>query len=335
MPPEHTNGTYTLMTSTLSDNSGLVVDPDDREKAQQDLTAFKEYISSLKFAYLESDMKLRFVSHVLDKDGCKPVSQTDTNQSDEQRASTKAALRERKARAQELERLIRQQAVALDGKVQKVNADAAEAAQLLRECDEMDNEITLLKSKRPHPVERTTIEEARALCDEQLNKMSQCGPALVKAEANVKETKARLRSLKHDVEKMTREVRELQREDDDRRAKGFRDERAEADCQWIAIANDVYNAAIGIKSVSIRSANGSLVSSAASQQGSEIVVDYLHDDESTDVRTLSISIDPTSNTFTGAKLVNSSIDISDIVDECLPRQAIRTLVQEVRSRISR
>lgn len=101
-------------------------------------------MSTLKFAYLESNVKLQFVSHIMDKGGPKHVSQLDLdalglliylprftllNQTfadafcfilhtvcivEGERLKTKAELKERKLRAIELESMIRAEAELLD-----------------------------------------------------------------------------------------------------------------------------------------------------------------------------------------------------------------------------
>lgn len=48
----------------------------------------QEYISNLKFAYLESCAKLEFVNHILDADGYKPIPKEENDQLGASRLST-------------------------------------------------------------------------------------------------------------------------------------------------------------------------------------------------------------------------------------------------------
>ncbi|KAG0667165.1 hypothetical protein C6P46_002577 [Rhodotorula mucilaginosa] len=99
--------------SGVSDE-GLIMDAGDRGRATEDLKLFKEHISDLKFAYLESNAKLEFVNHILNPEGYQPVVKEAIDELASQQAQEKLELKQRKLRVAELEQLIRQEAEALE-----------------------------------------------------------------------------------------------------------------------------------------------------------------------------------------------------------------------------
>ncbi|KWU46207.1 hypothetical protein RHOSPDRAFT_32203 [Rhodotorula sp. JG-1b] len=196
--------------SGVSDE-GLIMDAGDRGRATEDLKLFKEHISDLKFAYLESNAKLEFVNHILNPEGYQPV--------------VKEAIDEL-----ELNRKTRQ---------------AELADQLMRECEAMETEIAMLKNKRS-PSERLTIEQISATLEAQDNELVSIGQRTKQCEDEMKSLKPKIKSSKINIERFSQTAKQLRREQEERDAKGMQDERAEKGCEWIDTTMALYKSLLGI-----------------------------------------------------------------------------------------
>lgn len=80
-------------------------------------------------------------------------------------------------------------------------------------------------------LQRITIEEAQSICEGQDMKMATYGPEIKACEQKKQETKLKIRSHKSQIEKLSIVTREMKKEQEDREAKGKRDERAEEGCR--------------------------------------------------------------------------------------------------------
>ncbi|KAK4046987.1 hypothetical protein OIV83_005673 [Microbotryomycetes sp. JL201] len=313
-----TDGTTNLTNLTTNTDSGLIMDSEDKDRAVHDLRGYKEFVSTLKFAYLESNIKLQFVAHITDKDGPKQITLQDNDRLERERLQTKAILKERKMRAAELESAIRAEAEKLGKRLEQREEQALAAANLLQECEAMEAEIAMLKNKRP-PAERVTIDEALAIQDDQLAKMAQIGPKTAATMEQISAAKSKIKASKGQIEKLEMQKRDMRREQEDRELKGTRDEKAEEACRWITSATALFSSLLGIRTAY-----------AVGSPATEMVIEY--DRADGDTRTLSIKFGP-GGKFIGANLVNSSEDIQDVVRTYLPSQDLRSLVQEVQARI--
>ncbi|GEM07475.1 hypothetical protein Rt10032_c03g1492 [Rhodotorula toruloides] len=312
-----TQGAVDVTAVTGVSEDGLVMDSADRERIGEDLKLFKEYISNLKFAYLESCAKLEFVNHILDADGYKPVMKEENDQLEEKRAQAKAALKERKQRVNELEALIRSEAEMLD---QGASSEAEHADRLMRECEAMDTEIAMLKNKRS-PTERLTIDQIAQTLEAQELELVQIGQRTKQCDDEMKTLKPRIKASKISIERYSNTAKQLRREQEERDAKGVQDERAEQGCEWIDTTAALYKSLLGIHNAyAVGSPPSALVFEYGGAQA-----------EKGDLRRLSVEMGPDGK-MVNAKILDSSDDISDIVRAHLASQDIRALVQEVRTR---
>ncbi len=132
-----------------------------------------------------------------------------------------------------------------------------------------------------HLPQRVTIEESYELLESQELRMASIGPATKSVESQIKKTKADIRAHKQAAEDLAKRKRDMQREMEDREAKGNRDERAEEGCRWITSATALYSSLVGIRAAY-----------AVGTPVREIVVEYesLVNPQEGDVRTLSIQV---------------------------------------------
>ncbi|PRQ76054.1 hypothetical protein AAT19DRAFT_13076 [Rhodotorula toruloides] len=315
-----TQGATDVTAVTGVSEDGLLMDSADRERIGEDLRLFKEYISNLKFAYLESCAKLEFVNHILDADGYKPVLKEENDQLEERRAQAKAALKERKQRVNELEALIRSEAEALDQELQRRTREAEHADRLMRECEAMETEIAMLKNKRS-PTERLTIDQIAQTLEAQELELVQIGQRTKQCDDEMKTLKPRIKASKISIERYSNTAKQLRREQEERDAKGVQDERAEKGCEWIDTTATLYKSLLGIHNAyAVGSPPSALVFEYGSAQA-----------EKGDLRRLNVEMGPDGK-MVDAKILASSDDISDIVQAHLASQDVRALVQEVRTR---
>ncbi|SGY45367.1 BQ5605_C001g00277 [Microbotryum silenes-dioicae] len=340
----------TNLTGYGDDDLGLVMDPDDKLSAVRDLKAFKDSVSALKFACLESNTKVFFVENVLDPQGPKFVSLEENDalgkQSpsrsmfseyrQRQRLQSKIELKERKTRAIELEEQIRSEADVLDGRqsdracaarsmhpsqgLRQTEEDAMVASKLLRECEEMEREIAFLKNKRS-AADRITIDEAFAQLEAHDGEIVEIGTKIRDAEAKLPRTKSAIKTAKGKLDQLKMVNREMSKELEERQAKGTRDERAEEGCRWITNTTALYSSLMGIRSAySVGAPPTDMILELETTEGN--------------VRALKIEYGPDGR-MRGASLVDSSDDIEDLVEARLQSQDVRSLVQDVRARILR
>ncbi|GAA6027397.1 hypothetical protein JCM8097_007828 [Rhodosporidiobolus ruineniae] len=316
-----TKWTQDVTSVTGYSDSGLVMDSGDRQRALEDLKVFKSHVSTLKLAYLESNAKLEFSNHIMSPAGFKAIDKEDNEKIAERRKVVKDELEVRKQRVKEIETLVRIEAEALEQQLSQREQEVSHAAQLLQECEEMEREIAMLKNKRS-PTERLTIEQASNVCDEQLAELESIGQRTMQCEAEMKSLKPQIKASKIRIERLSHTAKQLQREQDERDAKGVQDERAEEACQWLDTTAQLYKSLLGIY-------NAYTVGSPAR----ELVFEYeLPSTDKGDLRKLSIELGEDGK-MVGARLIDSSMDIQDLVDAHLDSQDLRSLVQEVRIRV--
>ncbi|KDE02988.1 hypothetical protein MVLG_06488 [Microbotryum lychnidis-dioicae p1A1 Lamole] len=210
----------TNLTGYGDDDLGLVMDPDDKLSAVRDLKAFKDSVSALKFACLESNTKVFFVENVLDPQGPKFVSLEENDALERQRLQSKIELKERKTRAIELEEQIRSEADVLDGRLRQTEEDAM----------------------------RITIDEAFAQLEAHDGEIVEIGTKIRDAEAKLPRTKSAIKTAKGKLDQLKMVNREMSKELEERQAKGTRDERAEEGCRWITNTTALYSSLMGIRS---------------------------------------------------------------------------------------
>ncbi|GAA5965098.1 hypothetical protein JCM8115_006659 [Rhodotorula mucilaginosa] len=305
--------------SGVSDE-GLIMDAGDRGRATEDLKLFKEHISDLKFAYLESNAKLEFVNHILNPEGYQPVVKEAIDELASQQAQEKLELKQRKLRVAELEQLIRQEAEALEAELNRKTQQAELADQLMRECEAMETEIAMLKNKRS-PSERLTIEQISATLEAQDNELVSIGQRTKQCEDEMKSLKPKIKSSKINIERFSQTAKQLRREQEERDAKGMQDERAEKGCEWIDTTMALYKSLLGIH-------NAYAIGSPATAMMFEFGPPKA---DKGSLRRLRIDLGADGR-MSGAELLDSSDEIQDLVQTYLPAQDVRSLVQEVRTR---
>ncbi|GAA5997805.1 uncharacterized protein JCM10292_006826 [Rhodotorula paludigena] len=305
--------------ATGHSDSGLVMDAMDRDRAGEDLKVFKDHVSTLKFAYLESNAKLEFVNHILNPDGYTPISKEVNDQFAQERLHAKAQLKARKERVTELESNIRNEAEELEKELKRRNDEAEHAARLVRECEAMETEIAMLKNKRS-ATERLTIDEAAAMCEQQENELVQIGQRTKQCEDEMKTLKPRIKASKMSIERYSHTAKQLRKEQDERDAKGVQDVRAEEGCEWIDTTAALYKSLVGVHNAY-----------AVGNPPNELVFEYGSSENKEELRRLSIALGEDGR-MVGAQLVDSSEDIQDIVQPYIASQDIRSLVQELRTR---
>ncbi|CEQ40404.1 SPOSA6832_02046, partial [Sporobolomyces salmonicolor] len=301
-------------------DSGLIMDSADKERALEDLALFKDHVATLKFAYLESNARLEFVNHIVLEPEYKTIPKEANDDIAQKRLQAKAELREKKLRCAELESLIRAEAQALEEPMRRREQEAQYAAQLVRECEAMETEIAMLKNKRS-PTERITIPQATSILDAQLAEIESLGRRTLECEAETKALRPRIKASRLNVDKLGQLVKQLRAEQEERDAKGMQDVRAE---EGIDQATLLYKSLLGIHNAY-----------AIGSPPTEMILEYgSARAEKGDLRALSVSLG-TDGRMIGARLVDSSENIKDLVDAYLPSQDVQSLVQEVRARIGR
>ncbi|GAA5878920.1 hypothetical protein JCM16303_007230 [Sporobolomyces ruberrimus] len=308
---------------------GLVMVQEDRSRTKEDLKEFKDRISTLKFAYLEQNARTEFVKHLIvhvDEDGKHEIITKEDNQAlTKQRNELKMSLRRKKERFRELESLIQQEAEQLSEPMQKRQREVEYVSRLSRECEIMETEIAMLKNKRS-PTERITLDQALQTVDQQVAQISEYGQRTIEAEKELKELRPKIKLAKLGNEKLSNTVGGLEREKREREEKGGGiDERAEQGCEWIENATKLYKKLLGIDETYTMGRRGST-------PGSIVISFNTIKGNIGGKRSLSIDLGPDGR-MSGAKLVDSSQSIQDLVDIYLPSQDIRGLVQEVKTRI--
>ncbi|GAA6010762.1 hypothetical protein JCM11491_002934 [Sporobolomyces phaffii] len=310
-------------------DEGLVMVQEDRSRTKEDLKEFKDRISTLKFAYLEENARTEFLKHLivaLDDDG-KPgvISKEDNQIIAKERNELKISLRRKKERFRELEELIRREAEQLEEPMRKRREEAEYASRLARECEAMETEIAMLKNKRS-PTERITLDQALSTVDSQVSQISEYGQRAIEAEKELKELRPRIKQAKLANERLGNTVGGLEREKREREEKGGGiDERAEQGCEWIENATALYKNLLGIEETYT-------VGGSESSPTSILISFNANKANSGGKRSLSILLGKDGR-MTGAKLLDSSQSIQDLVDAYLPSQDVRGLIQEVRVRI--
>ncbi|GAA5970977.1 hypothetical protein JCM11641_004530 [Rhodosporidiobolus odoratus] len=302
-------------------DSGLVMDSGDRERAGEDLKVFKDHVSTLKFAYLESNAKLEFVNHVMNEQGYQPIAQGDNDEMAKRRLVAKSELKEKKQRTIELESRVRHEAEELEQHLARRTREAEHAARLLRECEAMETEIAMLKNKRS-PTEHLTLEQAVQADLEQQAEIESLGRQTAACTQEIDTLKHQTRRSKVNVERYSHTVKQLKREQDERDAKGVQDERAEEACEWLDTTMKLYKSLLDIHAAY-----------AIGSPPREIVFEYgpVGADKGV-MRKLSIKLGADGR-MTGASLIDSSENVQDIVQTHLASQDVPSLIQEVRARI--
>ncbi|GAA6059294.1 hypothetical protein JCM10212_006687 [Sporobolomyces blumeae] len=328
-------------------DEGLVVDPTNRERAHDDLKEFKDRVSNLKFAYLEYNARTEFLKHVFleldENDKILEISQAEIAKVGAEKNRVKAELKVKKERCRELEGLIQHEAEQLEAPLKRKREEAEYAQKLVRECEAMETEIAMLKNKRS-PTERMTLSQAADAADAQLADLTTLGQRTIAAERELKELRPVIKSAKLSNERCSNLVAQLEREKKDREDKGEQDEAAEKGCEWVENASKLYKSILGISDTYSLGSGASprelriewFESRTANASGSKgtgtVALSGKGAGAEGTNRILAVELDKAGK-FSGAKLVDSSENIQDLVDLYVPPQDVRSFVREVRARI--
>ena len=181
--------------TNLSDGSSYSIDPNDLKRLSGDLEAYKTYFGQVKFQWMESNVKRRYLQRLLGQQQDEAeqgiVLQRDCESLEEVRGAKKEQLGSRKVQAEQLRGRVREVTIALDAGqspmlyslyphsaalTSSVNADLnqqltpaiEEARALSREIQDMELELAMLRNSRPEE-ERMTIGEANQTLEEQVS----------------------------------------------------------------------------------------------------------------------------------------------------------------------
>ncbi|ORY33785.1 hypothetical protein BCR39DRAFT_519226 [Naematelia encephala] len=279
--------------TTNSNDSAMMLDPNNPVLVREEMAAQKEYFRRLKFNYLEQEAKRKFLVSITgdEPQGVQPGENEEREMINREK---KARLKAAKAELDSMRSEAIDLATANATKHAALAGELAEAQAIQKQVRDMELELARIKATHP-PEERMTTARAYDTLDSQTEEMQKLTEA-------ISTTATRADTAREQVAKGLKEVKRLEREREreEARAKEVREGREAGDtrvdelCRWLTSSMAMYRGLLGIKSI---------------KAISDTVLQITYGVSSKQEVTLELEFDPSTKRFLDANLIGSDLDI--------------------------
>ncbi|WVQ71594.1 hypothetical protein IAR50_001134 [Cryptococcus sp. DSM 104548] len=299
-----------------SNDSALMLDPNNPILVREEMNAQKDYFRRLKFTYLEQGAKRHFLASITGEEP-QSVAPGENEELEASNAQKKAELKAVKA---EIENM-RTETVALAEQNAKQHSEMtsqlSEAQALQKEIRGMELELARIKATYP-PENRMTISQATDMLDAQTVELGQLMDDKEAVQVETDQTRSEVARIAKDVQRLGRD-----REREEAKAKEVREGREAGDtkvddiCRWLSSSMSFYRSLLGIRSVQAATDN-------------ELHLEY---DVPNGPVTLALAFDPLTKRLSDATLVGSDIDIVEMVSVAVGNNDVPGLIADVLVRL--
>ncbi|KAE8538047.1 hypothetical protein D1P53_006114 [Cryptococcus gattii VGV] len=300
---------------TMSSNeSALVLDPNNPILVREEMKAQKDYFRKLKFTYLEQDAKRHFLASITG-DEPQRVEPGENEERELINAEKKERLKAAKVGIEDMRTTSVKLAEENAKKHGEMSQQLVEAQTLQKQIRDMELELARIKATHP-PENRMTVNQANDTLDAQIVEIQQLTDEREATQAQIDQTS-------ETVARIAKERLSRDREREEARAREVREGREAGDtkvddiCRWLTSSMSFYRSLLGIRSVR-----------AVSE--TELHLEY---DVPQGPIILVMKFDELTKRLADAALVGSDIDIAEAVGIAAGSNDVPGLIADVLARL--
>ncbi|XAO24064.1 hypothetical protein I312_102854 [Cryptococcus bacillisporus CA1280] len=302
---------------TMSSNeSALMLDPNNPILVREEMKAQKDYFRKLKFTYLEQDAKRHFLASITG-DEPQRVEPGENEERELINAEKKERLKAAKADIEDMRTTSVQLAEENAKKHDEMSQQLVEAQTLQKQIRDMELELARIKATHP-PENRMTVNQANDTLDAQIVEIQQLTDEREATQAQIDQTSEIVARIAKELQRLSRD-----REREEARAREVREGREAGDtkvddiCRWLTSSMSFYRSLLGIRSVR-----------AVSE--TELHLEY---DVPQGPIILVMKFDELTKRLADAALIGSDIDIAEAVGIAAGSNDVPGLIADVLARL--
>ncbi|KIR58679.1 hypothetical protein I314_05518 [Cryptococcus bacillisporus CA1873] len=302
---------------TMSSNeSALMLDPNNPILVREEMKAQKDYFRKLKFTYLEQDAKRHFLASITG-DEPQRVEPGENEERELINAEKKERLKAAKAGIEDMRTTSVQLAEENAKKHDEMSQQLVEAQTLQKQIRDMELELARIKATHP-PENRMTVNQANDTLDAQIVEIQQLTDEREATQAQIDQTSEIVARIAKELQRLSRD-----REREEARAREVREGREAGDtkvddiCRWLTSSMSFYRSLLGIRSVR-----------AVSE--TELHLEY---DVPQGPIILVMKFDELTKRLADAALIGSDIDIAEAVGIAAGSNDVPGLIADVLARL--
>ncbi|KGB74278.1 hypothetical protein I307_05009 [Cryptococcus deuterogattii 99/473] len=238
-----------LRDATMSSNeSALMLDPNNPILVREEMKAQKDYFRKLKFTYLEQDAKRHFLASITG-DEPQRVEPGENEERELINAEKKERLKAAKAGIEDMRTTSVKLAEQNAKKHEEMSQQLVEAQTLQKQIRDMELELARIKATHP-PENRMTVNQANDTLDAQIVEIQQLTDEREATQAQIDQTSETVARIAKELQRLSRD-----REREEARAREVREGREAGDtkvddiCRWLTSSMSFYRSLLGIRSV--------------------------------------------------------------------------------------
>lgn len=302
---------------TMSSNeSALMLDPNNPILVREEMKAQKDYFRKLKFTYLEQDAKRHFLASITG-DEPQRVEPGENEERELINAEKKERLKAAKAGIEDMRTTSVKLAEENAKKHDEMSQQLVEAQTLQKQIRDMELELARIKATHP-PENRMTVNQANDTLDAQIVEIQQLTDEREATQAQIDQTGETVARIAKELQRLSRD-----REREEARAREIREGREAGDtkvddiCRWLTSSMSLYRSLLGIRSVR-----------AVSE--TELHLEY---DVPQGSIILAMKFDELTKRLADAALIGSDIDIAEAVGIAAGSNDVPGLIADVLARL--
>ncbi|KJE02173.1 hypothetical protein I311_04229 [Cryptococcus gattii NT-10] len=302
---------------TMSSNeSALMLDPNNPILVREEMKAQKDYFRKLKFTYLEQDAKRHFLASITG-DEPQRVEPGENEERELINAEKKERLKAAKVGIEDMRNTSVKLAEENARKHEEMSQQLVEAQTLQKQIRDMELELARIKATHP-PENRMTVNQANDTLDAQIVEIQQLTDEREATQAQIDQTSETVARIAKELQRLSRD-----REREEARAREVREGREAGDtkvddiCRWLTSSMSFYRSLLGIRSVR-----------AVSE--TELHLEY---DMPQGPIVLVMKLDELTKRLADAALIGSDIDIAEAVGIAAGSNDVPGLIADVLARL--
>ncbi|KAF9301108.1 hypothetical protein BGZ74_007089 [Mortierella antarctica] len=309
-------------------------------KMEGDLEYYKDLFEKYKFNYIEQDTKEKFLKEIL-QDSPPEITLASNNELEAKNAENKRLLDEKALAIEQLNREVMETVDAVCKENDKLEEDVVNVTRLLREMQDMEAEMAMLKSVEDK-YSGMTVEDAQILLEEQTQSLYKVNQEMEEVEASIQDLKWKESQLIESNQKLARQSIQAEAQAKEAiRLSSMRRPELEAAYKECLAATKQYQEGVGLESIQILDDSSTLFLEYKVVPGAATIHSLLGTQTSGKgarsrkpvLVQFTIKFHPTSGRLLSAAVANAGCDLKDVVQVAKARNDVSFLVSEALDRI--
>ncbi|KAG0317702.1 hypothetical protein BG000_004452, partial [Podila horticola] len=289
-------------------------------KMEGDLEYYKDLFEKYKFNYIEQDTKEKFLKEIL-QESPPEITLASNNELEAKNAENKRLLDEKALAIEQLNREVMETVDAVCKENDKLEEDVVNVTRLLREMQDMEAEMAMLKSVEDK-YSGMTVEDAQILLEEQTQSLYKVNQEMEEVEAIIQDLKWKESQLIESNQKLARQCSQAEAQAKEAiRLSSMRRPELETAYKECIAATKQYQEGVGLESIQILDDSSTLFLEYKVVPGAATIHSLLGTQTSgKGARTrkpmlaqFTIKFHPTSGRILSATVANAGCDLKDVV----------------------